>query len=218
MNNTEWPKRAATLVDFVQQQEAQGQPVDFILCQGGHGGELVKIMGGDGNTIRDLKKRLQAVGLTYYAASTVSFQNFQTGGYPYKSNYLVGVLSRYPIKTVIRGELTCDATTPPEPAVRKAIACVTQVPGIGRVTCFSAHLADACGGTQNQGEQLMAFVNRVAGNYPSNPYILGGDFNAVPGSDFYNYLTEFNLIDTFFAANAVNGVFTGPREYHRCYE
>jgi endonuclease/exonuclease/phosphatase family metal-dependent hydrolase len=196
--NTDWPERAATLVSFVQEQEALGQPVDFILCQEGHGGELAKIMGGHGDTIRDLQRRLQKAGLTYYAASIVSFENFGT---PYKSNYLVGVLSKYPIKTVKRGKLTCDASAnadPPEPVIRKAIACITKVPGIGRVTCFSAHLADACGGSLNQGEQLMAFANRVAKNYPSDLYILGGDFNAVPDSDLYRYLTnDFNLIDTF---------------------
>jgi endonuclease/exonuclease/phosphatase family metal-dependent hydrolase len=199
--NTDWPNRAAKLVSFVQQQEAQGQPVDFILCQEGHGGELAKIMGGRGNTIRDLKRRLQAAGLTYYAASTVSFQNTQTGGFDIESNFLVGILSRYPIKTVKRGKLTCDASAaadPPEPVIRKAIACITKVPGIGRVTCFSAHLADACGGDRNQGEQLIAFANRVAKKYPSDLYILGGDFNAESGSELYSYLTtDFNLIDTF---------------------
>ena len=64
-------------MDFVKQQEERGQPVDFILCQEGHGGELAKIMGGRGNTIRDLMKRLKAAGLTYYAASAVSFQNIR---------------------------------------------------------------------------------------------------------------------------------------------
>ena len=172
----DWPTRADTLVSLVQQQEALGQPVDFILCQEGHGGELAKILGGSKNTILNLKRRLQAAGLTYYAASTVSFQNTQTGGYPIESNFMVGILSRYPIKTVKRGKLTCDASAaadPPEPVIRKAIACITKVPGIGRVTCFSAHLATACAGEADQGKQLIAFANRVAKNYPSDLYILG---------------------------------------------
>ena len=205
----DWPTRADTLVSFVQQQEALGQPVDFILCQEGHGGELAKILGGSKNTILNLKRRLQAAGLNYYAASTVSFQNTQTGGVDIESNFLVGILSRYPIKTVKRGKLTCDATTPPEPAIRKGIACITKVPGIGRVTCFSAHLADACGGDRNQGEQLIAFANSVAKRYPSALYILGGDFNALPTSDLYSFLTdEINLIDTFAAANVADPGYT----------
>jgi endonuclease/exonuclease/phosphatase family metal-dependent hydrolase len=205
---TDWPARADTLVSFVQQQEALGQPVDFILCQEGHGGELAKIMGGRGNTIRDLKRRLEKAGLTYYAASAVSFQNFETGGYDLKSNFLVGVLSKYPIATVKRRKLTCAATAPPEPAVRKAIACIIKVPGIGRVTCFSAHLADACSGDKNQGEQLIAFAHSVSKRYPSDLYILGGDFNAKSDSEFYSYLTGFNLIDTFAAANPADPGYT----------
>jgi endonuclease/exonuclease/phosphatase family metal-dependent hydrolase len=202
----DWPNRADKLVSFIHQQEELGQPVDFILCQEGHGGELSKILGGRGNTIRDLKRRLQKAGLTYYVASAVSFQNFQTGGYNYKSNYLVGVLSRYPIKTVKVGKLTCDASakaTPPEPTVRKAIACITKVPAIGRVALFSAHLATACAGEADQGKQLLAFANRVAKNSPADLYILGGDFNADPESALYGYLaTNYNLlIDTFAAVN-----------------
>jgi endonuclease/exonuclease/phosphatase family metal-dependent hydrolase len=199
--NTDWPARADTLVAFVQQQEALGQPVDFILCQEGHGGELSKIMGGRGNTIRDLKRRLQKAGLNYYAASAVSFANTEKGLFTGTSNYLVGVLSKYPISGVKRGKLICDAAVDPEPAERKAIACIAKVPAIGRVALFSAHLADACGGSRNQGEQLLAFANRVAKNSPADLYILGGDFNALPDSDLYNYLTSYNLIDTFAEAN-----------------
>ena len=56
--------------------------------------------------------------------------------------------------------------------------------------------------------QLMAFANRVAKQYPSDLYILGGDFNAVADSALYSYLTEqINLIDTFAA---VNDVVTDP--------
>jgi endonuclease/exonuclease/phosphatase family metal-dependent hydrolase len=207
-HNTDWPARADTLVAFVQQQEALDEPVDFILCQEGHGGELSKIMGGRGNTIRDLKRRLQEAGLKYYAASAVSFENFQTGDYPYKSNYLVGVLSKYPLSAVKRGKLTCPDTTTPEPAERKAIACIAKVPAIGRVALFSAHLADACGGSRNQGEQLLAFANRVAKNSPADLYILGGDFNALPDSDLYGYLTSYNLIDTFAEANPGDSGYT----------
>ena len=85
---------------------------------------MSKELGGRGNTIRNLQRRLQKAGLTYYAASIVSFQNTQTMDYPIESNYLVGVLSKYPIKTVKRGTITCDASAnanPPEPVIRKAI-------------------------------------------------------------------------------------------------
>jgi endonuclease/exonuclease/phosphatase family metal-dependent hydrolase len=198
----DWPTRADTLVSFVHQQEVLGQPVDFILCQEGHGGVLSQILGGGGDTILDLQQRLMAAGLTYYTASIVCFQNTETGGYPFESNFLVGILSKYPILQVEQGELTCDATVPPEPAIRKAIACITLVPGIGRVNLFSAHLADACGGSVGQGEQLMAFANLVGQNYPATLSIFGGDFNALSDSGLYNYLTnDMKLIDTFAAAN-----------------
>jgi hypothetical protein len=118
----DWPTRASTLVSFVQQQEVLGQSVDFILCQEGHGGALSQILGGGGDTILDLQQRLKDAGLTYYAASIVSFQNTETGGFPFESNFLVGILSKYPILQVEQGELTCTATPPPEPAIRKDAA------------------------------------------------------------------------------------------------
>ena len=198
----DWPIRADTLVSFVQQQEVLGEPVDFILCQEGHGGELSKILGGGGDTILDLQQRLKASGLTYYAASIVCFPNTDTGGYPLESNFLVGILSKYPILQVEQGELTCDATLPPESKIRKAIACITLVPGIGRVNLFSAHLSDYCGGNVDQGEQLIAFFKSVADTYPAALYILGGDFNATRDSGLYSYLTNvIKLVDTFAAAN-----------------
>ena len=97
----------------------------------------------------------------------------------------MGILSKYPIDKVEGGNLP----VPVVHATRKAIACITKVPGIGQVTCFSAHLDDACGGSQDQGEQLMTFANSVAESNPSDLYILGGDFNALPTSDLYSYLT-----------------------------
>ena len=121
----DWPTRADTLVSFVHRQAKQA-PVDFILCQEGHGGELSRILGGGGDTILDLQKRLKAAGLTYYAASIVSFENTETGGYPHESNFLVGILSKYPILQVEQGELTCAATPPPESPISKAIACITM--------------------------------------------------------------------------------------------
>ena len=197
----DWPTRGDTLVSFVHQQEVLA-PVDFILCQEGHGGALSTIMGGGGDTILDLQQRLKAAGLTYYAASIVCFPNTETGGHALESNFLVGILSKYPILQVEQGELTCAATAPPESAIRKAIACITLVPGIGRVNLFSAHLAPACSGQQGQGVQLMAFANSVAQNYPAALSILGGDFNASSDSALYSYLTgDMKLIDTFAAAN-----------------
>jgi endonuclease/exonuclease/phosphatase family metal-dependent hydrolase len=200
-NPFDWPTRADTLVSFVHRQAKQA-PVDFILCQEGHGGELSRILGGGGDTILDLQKRLKAAGLTYYAASIVSFPNTETGGYPIESNFLVGILSKYPILQVEQGELTCAATPPPESPISKAIACITMVPGIGRVNLFSAHLASACGGSLDQGEQLIAFIRSVAENYPPALHIIGGDLNATPDSALYSYLTNhIKLVDTFAAAN-----------------
>ena len=80
--NTDWPDRAATLVSFVQEQAQAGKPVDFILCQEGHGGELSQIMGGGGDTIRDLQQRLQAVGLTYYSPAPSPFRISKPGSLP----------------------------------------------------------------------------------------------------------------------------------------
>jgi len=197
----DWPERADTLVSFIQQQE-ELEPVDFILCQEGHGGTLSQILGGGGDTILDLQQRLQAAGLTYHAASIICFQNLNTGGFDIESNFLVGILSKYPILRVEQGEIFCSATPSPEPQTRKIIACITKIPKIGQVNLISAHLPNFCGGVRGQGEQLMAFADSVAENYPATLSILGGDFNAGPDSDLYSYLTsEQELVDTFAAAN-----------------
>lgn len=73
----DWPTRADTLVSFVHQQKVLGQPVDFILCQEGHGGALSQILGGGGDTILDLQQRLMAAGLTYYAAKHRQFSEYR---------------------------------------------------------------------------------------------------------------------------------------------
>ena len=129
----DWPERADTLVSFIQQQE-ELEPVDFILCQEGHGGTLSQILGGGGDTILDLQQRLQAAGLTYHAASIICFQNLNTGGFDIESNFLVGILSKYNILRVEQGEIFCSATPPRNRKPEKLLRALQKSPKSVRST------------------------------------------------------------------------------------
>ncbi|GAB2792401.1 endonuclease/exonuclease/phosphatase family protein [Rhabdobacter roseus] len=127
-----------------------------------------------GKELHQARELARLTGMYYYFSKGIDYR----GG-----DYGVAVLSKYPIVDSVRYALPIDPAIGGEP---RTIAVVTvQLPGGRKVLFGSTHLDLK---EQNRLSQARIIVER----FKDAPYpmILGGDFNAQPGSAVINYLDE----------------------------
>lgn len=157
--------------------------------------DLVALQEVDVNTLRsgkfnqaeEIAKRL---GMTFFFAKAIDH-----GG----GDYGVAILSKYPMSETKISRLPTEVSTKGEPRVL-ATAKIT-LPG-GRLIRFGSTHLDAQREPVNRELQIKE-INRITAD-EKLPFIIAGDFNAVPGS------TVINLLDQSFTRSCQQCEFTIP--------
>ena len=157
--------------------------------------DLVALQEVDVNTIRSGKfnqaeEIAKKVGMSFFFAKAIDHE----GG-----DYGVAILSKYPMSETSIYKLPTEASTKGEPRV---LATAKIILPNGKAIRFGSTHLDAQRPAINRELQIKE-INRLA-TMEMLPFIIAGDFNAVPGS------TVINLLDQNFTRSCQKCEFTIP--------
>jgi maltose 6'-phosphate phosphatase len=210
--------RFQILVDFIQQQATQDEPVDIILLQEIVGG----ILSGTQNSSKDLKKMLAERGLFYnlrYCPVNNQIGVLAEG---------IAMLSRCRFLFTAVRTLPTVYETPNEgfdiPLKRRAMMGRIHIPGVGKINIFNTHLCAFCKSTDrvSQSEALVKFVSDVKRLifWNNSPIIIGGDFNmdvaTSEGRKVYDTIMDSGFEDTYATANSCVSCCSAEEGYEGC--
>lgn len=142
---------------------------------------------------RNLNEATALGNLTGMHAHFVKAIDYEDGAYG------VAILSKWPLQGVDSLKLPMADSSNGEPRV---LAIITVEPKPGKALVFASTHLDLK--EQNRVLQAKAIVEKL--NTYSQPVILGGDFNAKPGSDVIDYFDKYFLR----SRTAGNAAFTIP--------
>jgi maltose 6'-phosphate phosphatase len=196
--------RLTIIADFMEEQEREGEPIDFVLLQ-----EVVEgPLSGTGNSALDLKNLLAERGLGYNLRYRLA------NGIPGILTVGNAILSRCKIIFTISKTLPFVTEEPFEgfeiPLRRKVMMSRVKIPGFGKINVYNTHLCAFCAPIAErlkQAKVLMDFIEDVEDFiwWDKNPVILGGDFNANLnnlGEIFvYALITNKGFVDTYATHN-----------------
>jgi maltose 6'-phosphate phosphatase len=207
--------RLVPIVDFLENQDIIGEPVDLVFLQEVVGGKLA--LSDFTNSARILKELLLERGLEYNLRTA-----FEIGvpGVFYTGN---ATLSRCKIKFSIVKRLPRESEIEILGQVIKLPRNVQmtriKIPDFGKFSAYNTHLCAGCS-ADDRGEQLnvlLDFVDTVENFIPGgNPILLAGDFNIDlfkdkgpgetfgPDKDLYDAIIANGFVDAYA------GVFGGP--------
>jgi maltose 6'-phosphate phosphatase len=195
--------RFKTVVAFIAQQAAQGEPVDVVLLQEVVGGFL----SGTQNSSQDLKHMLADQGLMYnlrYCPVNNQIGVLSEG---------IAILSRCRFLYTFAKTLPTVWETPSQgfdlPLKRRAMMGRIQVPGVGNINIFNTHLCAFCDASERvlQSEALLKFVSEVERLifWDKAPVILGGDLNVdretSGGQQIYDSILAAGFEDSYTTHN-----------------
>lgn len=127
-----------------------------------------------GSTLNEAAELGRLTGMKYYFAKAIDY-----GG----GEYGVTILSRYPMESTKNTPLPTAAGTGGEP--RTLATAVINLPDGKKIVFASTHL-DAQSADTNRVLQINKIVEIL--QQEQNPVIIGGDFNALPGTRVINAL------------------------------
>lgn len=146
------------------------------------------------NAAKIIRDRLRQYYHLHTDWSHIGFDRYREG---------IAVLSRYGFLTTDAGYVS-SAQTVHDINSRKVVMVQVNVPYIGLVNVFSAHLSWPSGGFLEQFERLRAWANHKHGGNIAATFLCG-DFNIKAGSDAYQsvvYTREYE--DQYLAATSRN--------------
>lgn len=204
------PARFRRIAEFLDERCREGRPVEALLLQEGCGGLWV----GTRDSLEDLRRELPPACGPYHLCSRPCF------GVPGFLTFEVGVLTSLPVLAVSDAALPCPAgdwfDDFPLPGGRRAVLAAVDHP-IGRVNLISVHLSS--GGKpadrEAQADALVRFAGDSAARFPAALTVVGGDMNALPGSQVHKRLAAA-FRDSYTAANpgAAGATFALPGNPH----
>ncbi len=127
-----------------------------------------------GASLNEAAEIARLTGLKFFFGKAINY-----GG----GEYGVGILSKYPIESSMNTPLPTATGTNGEP--RTLATAVITLPGGKKIVFASTHL-DAQSADTNRVLQINRIVEIL--QQEQNPVIIGGDFNAVPGTRVINAL------------------------------
>ena len=195
--------RLETIANFIDEQRAEGEPVDIVFSQEVVGGPL----SGTINSSLDLKALLAERGMRYNLHYRLA------NGLPGFLTVGNAILSRCKILFTVSKTLPFVSEEPFEdfeiPLRRKVMMSRIKVPNFGEINAYNTHLCAFCDAEERleQTYVLLEFIENVEDFIRGeNPIILGGDFNANLNIDddweVYEQITlDCGFIDTYSTAN-----------------